>query len=777
MGSGNYFYPIKREFLNLSGGTVTGDTLFTTNLSAGTIYSGSTNLYDIFLTTADGNDITRVQNGLNTYTGGTANNPTVNISALTINTITASGTSVFSGGLSANTLSGGTIYSGFTELSLVINSQITGITSNLTSTRVQFGLNTYTGGTPDLPTINVSALTINTLTASGTSNFTGTLQSGGTDLYSIFLTNDGNDITRVSNGLNTYTGGTANNPSVNISALTIDNIIVSGQSSFQTILSGGTNLQDIINNSITGITSGLTGSVNVNGLNTYTGGTIANQSINISALTIDNLTVSGATSLGVLSATTIYSGNTNLYDIFLTTNGNDITRVQPGSNITTGGTGNLPIVNVVSSPTFSSVSATTIYANTFYGDGSNLSGISSTDYYTTAATLFNNIVYFNRNDQLSAYTLDLSSLAPSGGTDYYVTGGTFTKSASTITLSRNDGVNVLITGITDYYTTGVTLNNSILFFDRIDQLSAYTVDLSTLAPSGGTDYYVTGATFNKSASELSLSRNDGGIVVATGLTDFYTTAVTLSNNILFFDRIDQLSAYTVDLSLLAPTGGTDYYTTGATLVGSIAYFDRNDQLSAYTLDLSTLAPSGGTDYYVTGATVQNRNTILQRNDGGTVTISGTTSIFSANTPSVEYSGNTWIRTTDYNLLTYNTNLSKWVGVNTNHITGVRGRNGNNNIFLRYEDSTPYNINPYCIYSDCVITNVVASDSTSGTWRAILLTGTSLTTNIIYNLSIVANSPKMDDAVNINLYSGSSLYLYMSGTSVDYPRIDVYMRNR
>jgi hypothetical protein len=52
--SGNYFQPIKREFLNLSGGTVTGNTVFTqglyaNSLSGGTLYSGSTNLEDIFL--------------------------------------------------------------------------------------------------------------------------------------------------------------------------------------------------------------------------------------------------------------------------------------------------------------------------------------------------------------------------------------------------------------------------------------------------------------------------------------------------------------------------------------------------------------------------------------------------------------------------------------------------------------------------------------------------------------------------------------------------------
>lgn len=50
--SGIYFNPLKRVFLNLSGGTVTGDTVFEQgvnafNLSGDTIFSGSTNLSEI----------------------------------------------------------------------------------------------------------------------------------------------------------------------------------------------------------------------------------------------------------------------------------------------------------------------------------------------------------------------------------------------------------------------------------------------------------------------------------------------------------------------------------------------------------------------------------------------------------------------------------------------------------------------------------------------------------------------------------------------------------
>lgn len=66
----------------------------------------------------------------------------------------------------------------------------------------------------------------------------------------------------------------------------------------------------------TGSTSSLGGSSIVNGLNTYTAGTSSVQSVNISAATLNNLTVSGSTSLATVSATTIYSGSTDLSTLF-----------------------------------------------------------------------------------------------------------------------------------------------------------------------------------------------------------------------------------------------------------------------------------------------------------------------------------------------------------------------------------------------------------------------------------------------------------------------------
>jgi len=73
---GQYFQPIRRIFLNLSGGTVTGDTVFTQgvyalNLSGDTIYSGGTNLTDIILQLSTGATSRITSGSFLPLTGGT----------------------------------------------------------------------------------------------------------------------------------------------------------------------------------------------------------------------------------------------------------------------------------------------------------------------------------------------------------------------------------------------------------------------------------------------------------------------------------------------------------------------------------------------------------------------------------------------------------------------------------------------------------------------------------------------------------------------------------
>ena len=136
--------------------------------------SGGTNLYSIFLTAVDGNDITRVSDGTNTTTGGTVNIPTVNlVDSPSINNLTASGTvesdQFTSGGTNLNEV--------FAPISIVDTTDIT---------RVGQGSNITTGGTANIPTINlVSTPSVDGLTASGTVE-SATFTSGGTDLSLLF---------------------------------------------------------------------------------------------------------------------------------------------------------------------------------------------------------------------------------------------------------------------------------------------------------------------------------------------------------------------------------------------------------------------------------------------------------------------------------------------------------------------------------------------------------------------------------------------------------------
>lgn len=244
--------------------------IYVGEISGGTFFSASTPLETIIYNIANSvagtgftGNATYVQPGLNTFTGGTQGFPTINVSALTINSISVSGDSTFTS-LSANTL-----FSGSTPLESIIYSIVNSNSGGTGgSTFIQNGLNTYTGGTFNEPTVNISALTISALSVSGSSLFTSlsatsfsanTLFSGSTPLesviYSIISGTELNDITRVQPGVNTYTGGSINFPTINISAATLTTLTVSGNSTFisfsatslsaETLFSGSTEISQI----------------------------------------------------------------------------------------------------------------------------------------------------------------------------------------------------------------------------------------------------------------------------------------------------------------------------------------------------------------------------------------------------------------------------------------------------------------------------------------------------------------------------------------------------
>ena len=146
---------------------------------------------------------------------------------------------------------------------------------------------------------------------------------------------------------------------------------------------------------------------------------------------------------------------------------------------------------------------------------------------------------------------------------------------------------------------------------------------------------------NAKGSKLTIKEMDDNLYY---LQSFGVSGVTYQNNVLTFTN---------------PTGGTnsitinDFYTTGATYNNGLIYFDRNDQLSAYTVNISSITGNtnsftGGTvngptnftngltanilsattyqnlpqDIFVTGGTYTNGELFFKNNSGGAFTVTG-----------------------------------------------------------------------------------------------------------------------------------------------------------
>jgi len=195
-------------------GTLRVPSFSATTMSAGTdIFSGGTSLETIIYNIANStetDDITRVQPGANILTAGTGNLPIVRtVDSPSFNNIEFSGTAT-GGNASFVDMSASTLYSGATDVEDIIYNIATTISG--VHTYIQDGTNTVTGGTEDLPTVNlVDSPSVNNLLFSGTATggnvfasemSGGTLYSGSTDLYDIFLTSDEVSGTTVSEGSN-----------------------------------------------------------------------------------------------------------------------------------------------------------------------------------------------------------------------------------------------------------------------------------------------------------------------------------------------------------------------------------------------------------------------------------------------------------------------------------------------------------------------------------------------------------------------------------------------
>lgn len=287
--------------------------------------SGSTAPATLGDITGGSGDITRVANGLNTYTGGTDNTPSVNVSGLTIDNITVSGAASF------QSLSATTIYSGSSDLSLIF-APIGGAGGNFLP---------LSGGTM---TGTISSTTVNVLAANGGN---GLIQfQAFADPNNLQITNDGagGDYTRgwmYMDNTETSIGHEGVVSSGSAMAFFQNNLrigIVDGSVTDTAVLYaennsiGDAKISDTNNDAFIVFLGGRANSASTNVFNSVIlGGTGLTASENNTAYMMN-----ADVSLN-LSASTIYSGSTDVSDLFATASNvggqSEVFKQKTGANL------------------------------------------------------------------------------------------------------------------------------------------------------------------------------------------------------------------------------------------------------------------------------------------------------------------------------------------------------------------------------------------------------------------------------------------------------------
>ena len=311
--------------------------------------------------------------------------------------------------------------------------------------------------------------------------------------------------------------------------------------------------------------------------------------------------------------------------------------------------------NILSAVTFDintsgSISATTFNGNTFsggtfYGDGSNLSGIDN--FYVTGGTFSSNTLTLNRQNGSVTITGFTSGMTDSYTTSANLSGDTIVFDNNLLGLNYyNVDLLPLLSGKTNNTTfntytadTQVILDGKIDFADNVGSAnelfkdkSGTTLNFRTLSGGSNTtlttigdvvkidvtvptdvNSFVTGSTMN--GNTLEISRNGGLSTLTTDLSQFidnFVTGGTMVGNTLVLNRTNALSAVTVDMSQFVNTD-TNYFTTGGTYTTGNIFFSGNSVDTSFIVDVSALLDD--TNSYVTGGTVSGTDLVLGRNGG------------------------------------------------------------------------------------------------------------------------------------------------------------------
>ena len=690
----------------------TGDTITvqSTNLSANTInatvyLSGGTNLLDIF--SGDSNTFVTgfTYDNSNNLTISRSDNVSFGVNITEFSGITVNGVLSACTGIYTSNLYGCSPIT--VQDNLILNSGLTfnTISNNNTIDRV---LVVSTGGTVEYRDLN----TIST----GDTFVTGVTY---TKDYAVLSRNDGVDVLKLSGGTNV----SLNTPSLN--EIVIDVTIPPDTNTFVTGFTyDNANTLTIERNDDVDLTTTI---------NVVTGLTV-NGTLSATTIDSDNI-LSGGTNLtniiesldtyvtgGTVSIPATDNDNSGTIGLFYK-NSDGTPRTLPFEDTyTTGATYN----NGTALATFNKNDGTSFTLD--------LSTIDVNDTFVTGQT-FNNTTYIlstTRNDGVTLNT-DLSVLA----SDVFVVSGVYNPATGIVTYTNSTGgtfqVSGFTTGMTDSYTTDAYLSgNTIIFDNNIQGTNFYNVDLLPLL-SGKTD----NSTFNtytsdtqtildskiSGATNLSstgiFAQKNGDDLEFKGLTSTGGTVVITNNS----------SSVNLEATL-PPSSNT--FVTGTTFSSNQAVLTRNDSVDVFKLTggtgvtLSntdtnqikidvTIPPSSNT--FVTGGTYnESTDTItLTRNDAVTIDITGVTDTF---TTGATYDNDTALATfTKNDGTTYTLNLST-IDVNDTFSTGgtvtQSATSGSSEVIVQIvgnDGFTPFNITG--------LTDTFVTGTTFGSNQAVL----------------------------------------------------------
>lgn len=232
-------------------------------------------------------------------------------------------------------------------------------------------------------------------------------------------------------------------------------------------------------------------------------------------------------------------------------------------------------------------------ASTFYGDGSNLTGI---NVEWNGGTVSNPTYFAN---QVELGDVILNGPISTGNSyieivdDVWVSGG--------VSASYFVGDGSLLTGIIaatgpNYYTDAATLVGATIVFDRTDATGAYSVDLSPIISTQSINTF----TWDNTTNLLELT-TIGGSSFQILINTFNDLAIT---NGITADTVTANNFYGTFTGAFTD----DVYTTNAELDGTTAVFYRTDGAS-YSLDLSPISSTASG----TGATQSLAQTLVYGN--------------------------------------------------------------------------------------------------------------------------------------------------------------------